>query len=420
MKINVKGPIVDDMTAWIYKYLGMSAACPGDLSLALEQAAGEDIVLEINSNGGLCDMGFEMYKAIKDYPGKTTAHVINAKSAATMIACAADETLMSDGAIFMIHNSQSMAAGDYRDMEMEADALKQYNQAIITVYRKKTGMSEKELQKLMDHDTYMSPEKAISLGFADGYIYDGESKEELQAVAAVDDIISPKKAKELFMMLNADSTDSEKADVKELLKSYKNAVANQKRFDDYTLAVEGTDKDGISYEIFVAENGGDAFLNIDGTVDNEKSEIGGRKMTLNEFLAENPEANEEFEAFCAEKQAEADARVEAAKMETADAAREEGVLAERKRLMELDEIANGVSDEALHNAKYGDGICDAKELAYRTLKDEKMHMTAYMQNAVEDAKEADAVGTADDEDEDGKGEAKAMAEYVNAKKGGNA
>ncbi len=81
-------------------------------------------------------------------------------SAASIIACAADECLISDAAIFMIHNTQCYAEGDYRDMEQEADALKQYNEAIINVYEKRTGKTREELQELMDKNTYMSPEKS--------------------------------------------------------------------------------------------------------------------------------------------------------------------------------------------------------------------------------------------------------------------
>ena len=59
MKINVKGPIVDNMTGWLYDYLGMDSCYPKQLAAALAEAGGEDVILEINSNGGLCFSGFE-------------------------------------------------------------------------------------------------------------------------------------------------------------------------------------------------------------------------------------------------------------------------------------------------------------------------------------------------------------------------
>lgn len=376
MKINVKGPIVDNMTGWLYDYLGMDSCYPKQLAAALAEAGGEDVILEINSNGGLCFSGFEMYKQLTDYEGKITAHVTAACSAATFLACAADETLMSDAAIYMIHNTQGLAMGDYRDMDIESAALKEFNQSIINIYQKKTGMEADELQKMMDSDTYMSPQKAIELGFADGWIY-GEPKastEPIMAVAAVEQIISPKIAEELFMKLNGIETGTEEA-----------------------------------------ENGGNVFQNNDtinpGVTSDatDDSETGGNAMNLEEFLAANPEA-----------QAELDQRIEAATKDAVDAAREEGVTAERERIKELDEIAHGVTAEALADAKYGD-VCDAKELSFRAMKDEKLRMASYMAEAISDSLEADAIA-AEPKDEDdatpAKEDAAMLAGIVNQKKEG--
>ena len=51
-KIELKGPIMDNDTAWIYHWLGWDATCPKDLARALREANGEDIILEVNSPGG--------------------------------------------------------------------------------------------------------------------------------------------------------------------------------------------------------------------------------------------------------------------------------------------------------------------------------------------------------------------------------
>ena len=125
IEINVKGPIVSNSQKWIYEWMGMESCAPKDIEDKLKEAKGEDVVLQINSNGGVATAGFEMYTMLKEYEGKVTARIIGAAmSAASIIACAADECLISDAAIFMIHNTQCYAEGDYRDMEQEADALK--------------------------------------------------------------------------------------------------------------------------------------------------------------------------------------------------------------------------------------------------------------------------------------------------------
>ncbi len=172
VEINVKGPIISNSQKWLYDWLKMEACAPKDITDKLNEANGEDIMLNINSNGGVAVAGFEIYTLLKSYEGKVTARIVGAAmSAASIIACAADECLISDAAIFMIHNTQCYAEGDYRDMEQEADALKQYNEAIINVYEKRTGKTREELQELMDNNTYMSPKRAIELGFVDDYMF---------------------------------------------------------------------------------------------------------------------------------------------------------------------------------------------------------------------------------------------------------
>lgn len=375
-KIEIKGPIVSNTSGGFYDWLGWDSAYPKALQNALEEADGDDVILEVNSNGGLATAGFEMYKIIKDYSGKVTVHLINAMSAASFIVCAADEALASDAAILMIHNTQCYAEGDYRDMEMEADALKEFNQGIINVYMRKTGMSQEKLQNLMDHDTHMSPQKAIQYGFVDGYIYGDpeESKEKdtdaggMVVVNATVPIITDDKAQEIMSMLQGEGVAGK---LQELLQGTDSPTNRQKE------------------DIGFKESDSNTNQNEGGT----------KNMTLEEFLQENPEAK-----------AELDERIQNAE--------KEGVTNERKRLEELDAISSTVTPEALSDAKYGDDPMDAKDLAYQAMKDEKLRMTSYMSDAVADSKESGVEDVGAGSEEDTEDESDSMANYVNKKKGG--
>lgn len=369
-KIEIKGPIVSNTSGPVYEYLGLDAAWPKTLQDALTEADGDDVILEVNSNGGLATAGFEMYKIIKDYPGKVTVHLINAMSAASFIVCAADEALASDAAILMIHNTQCYAEGDYRDMQMEADALKEFNQGIINVYERKTGMSREELQNLMDHDTHMSPQRAIQYGFVDGYIYgDPEQKDEtsdqkdngMVVVNATAPFISDAKAQEFMNILQGEKLQG-------LLGG---------------TALPANDQEDIG------------AIPPDSNINQNK---GGKKnMTLEEFLEENPEAR-----------AELDTKIQNAK--------NEGAAGERKRLKELDAISSTVTPEALSDAKYGEEPMDAKELAYQAMKDEKLRMASYMSNAMNDSKKSGTEDVGTGSAEDAEDESEMMAEYVNKKR----
>lgn len=200
--VKINGPIVSNDTASFYDWIGWDCCSPRKVETALTEADGEDVTLEINSPGGTCVSGYEIYNLIRGYSGKVKAHISYACSAATMIACAADQVLMSEAGIYMIHNTQGSAEGDYRDMDGKGAALRQFNESLLNVYEKKTGMSRKEIQKLMDESTYMGPQRAMEYKFVDGLIPDTRGEENLMqtAVAAEVPIVPENIAKEVMAM----------------------------------------------------------------------------------------------------------------------------------------------------------------------------------------------------------------------------
>lgn len=383
-KINIKGPIVSNSLAWLYNWFGWDAASPDTLRKGLEEAAGDDVVIEINSPGGVCIYGYEMYTTLKEYEGKSTAHVISAMSAATLLVCAADEALISDTGIFMIHNVQSTAEGDYRDMQMEADALREFNAGIINAYVRKTGKSREEIQALMDNDSYMSPQTAIEQGFVDGYMFGDPnvrgdvSNFATKVLAAEFPVIPEEKAKAMIQAI-------------------KLAGAEGKMPGLATLLSDSGDKGEV------APVQPDNRQNIGGTAESDKSKKGGKtNMSLAELLADDPEAKAELDAMIAK-------------------ARAEGLNAERDRMKSLDAISGTVTAEALNDAKYGDNPIDGPALAYQAMVNGNKLAEAYMAAAKEDSKESgvDGVGIGTpDAGEEQTDEADEMAAHVNRTKGG--
>jgi ATP-dependent Clp protease protease subunit len=93
-----------------------------------------------------------------------------AASAASVIAMAGDEVLMSPVAMMMIHNPATMAMGDHAEMQKAIDMLTEVKESIINAYVVKTGLSRTKLSRLMDAETWMNAGKAVELGFADGVL----------------------------------------------------------------------------------------------------------------------------------------------------------------------------------------------------------------------------------------------------------
>ena len=134
-----------------------------------ELEAGEgDIDLWINSPGGDCFAAAQIYNMISNYRGKVTVYIDGlAASAASVIAMAGDEVIMSPVSMLMIHNPSTIAFGEAADMEKVIAMLGEVKDSIINAYVAKTGLSRGKLSRLMDEETWMNANKAVELGFAD-------------------------------------------------------------------------------------------------------------------------------------------------------------------------------------------------------------------------------------------------------------
>ena len=143
-----------------------------------------NVTLWINSPGGDCIAAAQIYNMLTEYRGKVTVKIDGiAASAASVIAMAGDEVLVSPVSTMMIHNPATIAFGDHMDMQKAIDMLNEVKESIINAYAIKTGLSRSKLSHLMDAETWMNANKAIELGFADGMI--GKAIETEDSTSAV-------------------------------------------------------------------------------------------------------------------------------------------------------------------------------------------------------------------------------------------
>ena len=130
-----------------------------------------DVVIWVNSPGGDCVAASQIYAMLMDYKGHITVKIDGiAASAASVIAMAGTEVLMSPTSLLMIHNPLTVAIGDSEEMQKAIAMLDEVKESIINAYELKTGMSRAKLAHLMDAETWMNAQTAIELGFADGIL----------------------------------------------------------------------------------------------------------------------------------------------------------------------------------------------------------------------------------------------------------
>ncbi|MFT8392531.1 MAG: head maturation protease, ClpP-related [Liquorilactobacillus ghanensis] len=189
--LNVKGTIISNSQKGVYNWLGWESTAPQDI---LPELTGSDpIQVDINSGGGLISAGNEIYTALKGYSGQLTINIVGmAASAASLIAMAGDEVLISPVGQIMIHNVSAIADGDYHDMDSMSEALQTANSALANGYVAKTGKSKDEILALMDKTTFLDADQAIENGFADKKMFDSGQQTNFQLVAAAGTVIPDK------------------------------------------------------------------------------------------------------------------------------------------------------------------------------------------------------------------------------------
>ena len=135
-----------------------------------------DIILWINSPGGDVFAAAQIYDMLMEYKGNVTVKIDSlAASAASVIAMAGTEVLMSPTSLMMIHNPLTVAIGDTEEMQKAIDMLSEVKESIINAYELKTGLRRNKISQLMDAETWLNAKKAVELGFADGILYDKTS-----------------------------------------------------------------------------------------------------------------------------------------------------------------------------------------------------------------------------------------------------
>lgn len=138
------------------------------LAKDLEELSGVSLInVHINSYGGDVGEGLAIYNALLRNPARvvTTCDGM-ACSIASVIMMAGDERIMADASMMMIHNAWMFASGDANTLRKQADDLEIINSASKKAYLSRVSIDDDELTRLMDAETWITPEQALSMGFA--------------------------------------------------------------------------------------------------------------------------------------------------------------------------------------------------------------------------------------------------------------
>ncbi len=303
--------------------------------------------IRVNSLGGDVHVALTIYSRLRELAENGTELTCSvdgvAMSAGSMIMCAADKVTASESSLIMVHRSMTMPP-DYLnadELRKEAEKMDEYDKAIASCYKRKTGKSEAELLRMMSRETYMTGAEAKDAGFVD------------------------------------ELTSSEKAIAIAACADKRSLIVGGRTFD-----LMGAPLPLNLPSVTQPEPQGGADV-----TDISQTEGGNGIMASNfdELLKENPTLAAAIEK---ELKAKAEADVSAKANETAAKA----VEAERKRIAEIDEIAALYSPELVEAAKYGEKACTAQELSYRAAVENAKRGRKFGDDLLADAKDSGVGG----------------------------
>jgi len=149
---------------------------------ALNDAGGQDILVNISSSGGSIIEGMAISEMIALYSGKTTTRGIGiVASAATIILMAGKKKEMTKNSFFMMHNSWGGVEGNVFELEKTIELLRMFDEQMAQIYTAQLeskgkligGSKEKtleEVKKMMAAETWLTADEALEMGFIDSIV----------------------------------------------------------------------------------------------------------------------------------------------------------------------------------------------------------------------------------------------------------
>jgi ATP-dependent Clp protease protease subunit len=157
--------IFGDICKWAWEDAGEASG--NTIVKQLQAVKASEINVHINSYGGDVSEGLAIYNVLREHPAKV--HTICdgfACSAASVVFMAGDQRTMSPASLLMIHNAWTFAMGNAAELRKTADDIEIITQASVEAYKCVATISEEEIKKLMDAETWILPGDAVAYGFA--------------------------------------------------------------------------------------------------------------------------------------------------------------------------------------------------------------------------------------------------------------
>lgn len=346
-KVNLYGEIVDEVpTDWWTgeKVAGLFIELKSFLNDVEDLSGMDEVFFYINSVGGSVDAGVSIFNKIRAMKAETTTVVDGlAASAASIVAQAGDHRQVSLGSQTMVHCASAGLLGYYNQAELSevTKMLESEDKRIAQILADRTGRSEKDMLKMMKATSWMTADEAVEEGFAD------------EVVGKTEPVVDKISDTKMYVVNGIPHNLSHMS-----IPTFK-AVGE---FAPAQMISDGTEP-----------------VDIDNPSNSLKEE---KSMDMNELRAKYPDLVNQI----------ADEARQTAQTENAEAVKNavnEAVIAERKRLQDIDSIAQTIGADLVNEAKYGENPMSASELALKALKNQQAQGADFLKSRNEEQKDAD-------------------------------
>lgn len=338
LEINMYGEVVQTIPVdwWTGKPMDGLYICEKDFLDDLDRYKNmSKITVRINSVGGDLYAGLAIANRMKDLDAEIVT-IVDAlcASAAVAIQQTGSTRKVYKGSQIMIHEPSCYIYGRYdvqglRKVQKQLEAGKK---SIIKAYEDRTGRSEEELEKMVTEDSWLTGQEAIDEGFADE-LMEGE--------------------------VSTGITEDKKT-----------VISNGIVFPISAFFEIPKNLPTIKNEVVTG-------IEVPTTIKKE-NKGGSVRMTKKELMDSQPDL---YNEIIREVQAGMEDKISAA------------VETERKRIQEIDEIANAVGDaELVKNAKFGENPMNASQMALEALKKQNKIGARFLDGMAADAGNSGAAG----------------------------
>ncbi|MFA6085569.1 head maturation protease, ClpP-related [Mucilaginibacter sp.] len=136
--------------------IGSGSLSSAYIQTQLHAAAGADVEVHISSVGGSAFDAIAIYDLLKKYPGNVTTYIdALAASAASIVAMAGKQIVMSKYALLMIHKPMVGSGGNADELLKDVQMLNVVQSRLAQIYMDKSGLDGVTVNSLINSVTWI-------------------------------------------------------------------------------------------------------------------------------------------------------------------------------------------------------------------------------------------------------------------------